>query len=119
MIIPPYKVKQVKKATFDKDGKLVRTRIYQTGFIRNCAEHTPYNPWDPNRKEEERREGEEGIDWKIIDSVYYVEPKFSVITKRTFVLKEYKKKGKNLSLSFTQDYPVFKITWVVWKPTKK
>ena len=118
MLIPPYKVKQVKKAFFDKEGKIVRTRIYQTGFIRNCAEHTPYTPWDPNRKEEERPEGEEGIDWKIIDSVYYVRTKVFSHNQKDFVLKEYRNKGKTYRYPSHKITPVFKITWVVWKPTK-
>ena len=118
MLKPPYKAKEVKKATFDKDGNITRLRVYQTGFIRNCADHTPYTPWDPNREKEVRPEGEEGIDWKIIESVYYIRDKVFSHYEKTFVLKQYKRKGKIYRYPSHKITPVFKITWVVWNPKK-
>lgn len=114
MIMSPYKVKITKKAKKEElTGKILETRIYHTGFIRNCAEHTPTGVWE----KKELPPGEEGIDWKEIDSVYYILTRVQVGWKSNRVLKKYKRKGKIYVYPSDEPIPIFEWRWVVWNPS--
>ena len=105
MLIPPYKVKVTTKTHTNEEG-VVRTRVSKTGFIFNCADHTPngVNAWVPV--------GEEGVDWKIEDETYFVRQKVFSHHDRNFVMKEYKSKGRTYRYPSHESTPVFVWMWV-------
>ena len=105
MLIPPYKVKITTKTHTNESGT-VRTRVFKTGFIRNCADHTPngVNAWVPP--------GEEGVDWKIVDETYFIREKVFSHNARKLVMKEYKSKGRTYRYPSHIMTPVFVWMWV-------
>jgi hypothetical protein len=105
MLIPPYKVKITKKS-HTTEGGLVLTRESKTGFISNCADHTPngVNAWVPS--------GEEGVDWKLEDEIYFVREMVLSHHDKQLVIKEYKDNGRTYRYPSHTLTPVFVWMWV-------
>ena len=106
MLIPPYKVKVTTKTHTNDETEVIMTRVSKTGFIRNCADHTPngVNAWVPV--------GKEGIGWKIEDETYFVREQVFSHTERVFVIKDYKSKGRIYRYPTHVNTPVFIWMWV-------
>ena len=105
MLVAPYKVKITRKTHTNESG-LVLSRESKTGFIRNCQEHTVngVNDWIPT--------GQEGIDWKIEDEIYFLREKVLSHHDKKLVMKEYKDEDKTYRFPSHVSTPVFVWRWV-------
>jgi hypothetical protein len=105
MLIEPFKVKQT--VGLWKGQK----RIYYTGFIRTCDDHTEnqVGTWTPP--------GVEGEDWIRVEESYFIRVDEIGHWKMKRVTKTYKKNGRKYSYPSTVVYREKTSKWVLWEPS--